>query len=104
MSNIQDSEDRGIMIFAWWMAVLADGYSSTYFRKKPMLCVFAFSLSFRWKSTNLLNGLLDILHRDDDDYDIDFYTAASITPPDPSDTQKPTSSREHLEVRVIYPR
>lgn len=27
------------MIFAWWMAVLADGYSSTYFRKKPMLWV-----------------------------------------------------------------
>jgi hypothetical protein len=41
MSNIQDDEDRGIMIFAWWMAVLADGYSSAYFRKKPMLCVAA---------------------------------------------------------------
>ena len=39
MSNIQDDEDRGIMIFAWWMAVLADGYSAAYFRKKPMLSV-----------------------------------------------------------------
>ena len=29
------------MIFAWWMAVLADGYSSAYFRKKPMLWVVA---------------------------------------------------------------
>lgn len=46
MSNIQDSEDRGIMIFAWWMAVLADGYSSAYFRKKPMLCVVAFTSPF----------------------------------------------------------
>jgi hypothetical protein len=42
-SKIQDTEDRGIMIFAWWMAVLADGYSSAYFRKKPMLCVVTFT-------------------------------------------------------------
>jgi len=38
------------MIFAWWMAVLADGYSSTYFRKKPMLCVVASTLSFCGRS------------------------------------------------------
>jgi hypothetical protein len=50
MSNIQDNEDRGIMIFAWWMAVLADGYSSAYFRKKPMLCVVATTLPFRGQS------------------------------------------------------
>lgn len=30
------------MIFAWWMAVLADGYSSAYFRKKPTLSVLPF--------------------------------------------------------------
>ncbi|KAF9651348.1 hypothetical protein BDM02DRAFT_3163392 [Thelephora ganbajun] len=76
MSNIQDSEDRGIMIFAWWMAVLADGYSSTYFRKKPML--------------------------DDDDYDIDFYTAAPVAALDPLETQKLTSNREHLEFLGYY--
>jgi hypothetical protein len=46
MSNIQDTEGRGIMIFAWWMGVLADGYSSAYFRKKPMLCVAASSSLF----------------------------------------------------------
>lgn len=47
MSTIQDDEDRGIMIFAWWMAVLADGYSSAYFRKKPTLCVVASNINFR---------------------------------------------------------
>lgn len=77
MSNIQDNEERGIMIFAWWMAVLSDGYSSAYFRKKPIL--------------------------DDDDYDIDFYTAAPITAPDPSDdTQRLASNREHLEFLGYY--
>jgi len=77
MSNIQDHEDRGIMIFAWWMAVLADGYSAAYFRKKPTL--------------------------DDDDYDIDFYTATPITVPDPSDnSQRLTSNREHLEFLGYY--
>lgn len=45
------------MIFAWWMAVLADGYSSAYFRKKPMLCVVASWLSFRWKSPKLTQRL-----------------------------------------------
>jgi len=47
MTKIIDNEDRGIMIFAWWMTVLADGYSAAYFRKKPMLCVVASTLSFR---------------------------------------------------------
>ena len=37
MSNIQDPEDRGTMIFAWWMACLADAYRSVYYRRKPML-------------------------------------------------------------------
>ena len=26
------------MIFAWWMATLCDGYSSAYYRRKPLLC------------------------------------------------------------------
>jgi hypothetical protein len=42
---------------------------------------------------------LGFIRRDDDDYDIDFYTAAPITAPDPSDdAQKLASNREHLEV------
>ncbi|TRM63963.1 hypothetical protein BD626DRAFT_493337 [Schizophyllum amplum] len=40
---------RGTMLFAWWMACLADAYGSAYYRRKPLL--------------------------DDDDYDIDFYTS-----------------------------
>lgn len=39
MAGLQGEEHRGIMIFAWWMAVLADGYSAAYFRKKPVLYV-----------------------------------------------------------------
>lgn len=27
------------MIFAWWMACLADAYRSVYYRRKPMLYV-----------------------------------------------------------------
>ncbi|KAG9315917.1 hypothetical protein JVU11DRAFT_3568 [Chiua virens] len=69
MADIKDPETRGTMIFSWWMACLADAYSSLYYRRKPML--------------------------DDDDYDIDFYTA------DPSvqeniSPEKP-SPREQLE-------
>ena len=39
MSNIEDPEARGTMIFAWWMACLADAYRSVYYRRKPMLYV-----------------------------------------------------------------
>lgn len=39
MSNIHDPEARGTMIFAWWMACLADAYRSVYYRRKPMLYV-----------------------------------------------------------------
>ncbi len=39
MSNIEDPEARGTMIFAWWMACLADAYRSVYYRRKPMLLV-----------------------------------------------------------------
>ena len=55
MTNIQDPEARGTMIFAWWMACLAvghiifailmmsselraqDAYHSAYYRRKPQL-------------------------------------------------------------------
>jgi len=70
-----DSEDRGTIIFAWWMTCLSDAYASAYYRRKPVL--------------------------DDDDYDIDFYTAGPVCPPsqDNSDGQTPCPSpREQLEV------
>ncbi|KAL6308423.1 hypothetical protein BKA93DRAFT_815437 [Sparassis latifolia] len=71
MANIQDPEARGTMIFAWWMACLADAYRSVYYRRKPML--------------------------DDDDYDIDFYTVGPI-PPDEIESHAPQPSpREQLE-------
>ncbi|KAH9948835.1 hypothetical protein B0H21DRAFT_204183 [Amylocystis lapponica] len=72
MSNIRDPEARGTMIFAWWMACLADAYRSVYYRRKPML--------------------------DDDDYDIDFYTVGPV-PPDVVETHAPQPSpREQLEM------
>ncbi|KAI0693448.1 hypothetical protein C8T65DRAFT_668057 [Cerioporus squamosus] len=76
MSNIEDPEARGTMIFAWWMACLADAYRSVYYRRKPML--------------------------DDDDYDIDFYTVGPI-PPDIIESHAPQPSpREQLEVLGYY--
>ncbi|KAF8133637.1 hypothetical protein EV363DRAFT_1397058 [Boletus edulis] len=69
MADIKDPETRGTMIFAWWMACLADAFSSFYYRRKPML--------------------------DDDDYDIDFYTADPIHQEN-VDPEKP-SPREQLE-------
>lgn len=47
MSNIHDPEARGTMIFAWWMACLADAYRSVYYRRKPMLYVRFSSLVFK---------------------------------------------------------
>ena len=41
MTNIQDPEARGTMIFAWWMACLADAYHSAYYRRKPQLSVIS---------------------------------------------------------------
>ncbi|KAI0662247.1 hypothetical protein C8Q70DRAFT_1051719 [Cubamyces menziesii] len=78
MSNIHDPEARGTMIFAWWMACLADAYRSVYYRRKPML--------------------------DDDDYDIDFYTVGPV-PPDIIETSPATqpSPREQLEFLVRHP-
>ena len=72
MTNIQDPENRGTMIFAWWMACISDAYASAYYRRKPVL--------------------------DDDDYDIDFYTVDAANS-DMSDNSTPTPSpREQLEV------
>lgn len=73
MANIQDPENRGTMIFAWWMTCICDAYASAYYRRKPVL--------------------------DDDDYDIDFYTAEPVPPA--SNGQGPTPSpREQLEVML----
>ncbi|KIO06193.1 hypothetical protein M404DRAFT_139322, partial [Pisolithus tinctorius Marx 270] len=71
MIEYKDRDTRGKIIFAWWMACLCDAFSALYYRRKPML--------------------------DDDDYDIDFYTA---TPDGSSDSSK-SSSREQLEVRRL---
>jgi len=76
MANIQDPDARGTMIFAWWMACLADAYHAVYYRRKPML--------------------------DDDDYDIDFYTADSVMQ-EAVETQISTPSpREQLEFLGYY--
>lgn len=76
MANIQDPDARGTMIFAWWMACLCDAYHAVYYRRKPML--------------------------DDDDYDIDFYTADPIMQ-ETIETQSPKPSpREQLEFLGYY--
>jgi hypothetical protein len=89
MSSIQEPDARGTMIFAWWMACLSDAFSAMYYRRKPILCVFvrdSSALSYRR------------LCSDDDDYDIDFYTADPMHEV-PSDSATPTPSpREQLEV------
>ncbi|KAF8840752.1 hypothetical protein BDN67DRAFT_902856 [Paxillus ammoniavirescens] len=74
MADIKDPETRGTMIFAWWMACLADAFSAFYYRRKPML--------------------------DDDDYDIDFYTVVDPGVQESMDPGKP-SPREQLEVCLI---
>ncbi|THV05239.1 hypothetical protein K435DRAFT_117888 [Dendrothele bispora CBS 962.96] len=70
-STISDPEARGTMIFAWWMTCICDAFSSVYYRRKPIL--------------------------DDDDYDIDFYTAA-----DPVNVAGAPSPREQLEFLGYY--
>ncbi|KAI0755265.1 hypothetical protein C8Q80DRAFT_1216974 [Daedaleopsis nitida] len=72
MANIEEPEARGTMIFAWWMACLADAYRSAYYRRKPML--------------------------DDDDYDIDFYTVGPVPPAIIESHAPQPSPREQLEV------
>ncbi|KAH6912531.1 hypothetical protein BKA70DRAFT_765503 [Coprinopsis sp. MPI-PUGE-AT-0042] len=78
MANLRDTESRGTMIFAWWMACISDAYASAYYRRKPVL--------------------------DDDDYDIDFYTvgpAPQETQGDSTTTTAP-STREQLEFLGYY--
>ncbi|KAF8272856.1 hypothetical protein EI94DRAFT_1769658 [Lactarius quietus] len=69
ISNIQDPEARGTMIFAWWMACLSDAYGSTYYRRKPQI--------------------------DEGDYDVDFYIVDTVAV-DPDGQTKP-GPREQLE-------
>ncbi|KAJ8080689.1 hypothetical protein PM082_017523 [Marasmius tenuissimus] len=57
-AQIPDTEERGTLIFAWWMACICDAFGSLYYRRKPVL--------------------------DDDDYDIDFYTVDPIATEPPS--------------------
>ncbi|KAI6122479.1 hypothetical protein EDD16DRAFT_764512 [Pisolithus croceorrhizus] len=71
MIEIKDQDTRGRMIFAWWMACLCDAFSSFYYHRKPIL--------------------------DDDDYDIDFYTATRDGPDSAN-----ASSREQLEFLGYY--
>ncbi|KAI0061481.1 hypothetical protein BV25DRAFT_1916847 [Artomyces pyxidatus] len=76
ISNIQDPEHRGTMIFAWWMACLSDAYGAAYYRRKPQV--------------------------DDADYDVDFYTAETVSM-DPADGQHgDPHPREHLEFLGYY--
>jgi hypothetical protein len=75
MLSIQDVEFRGSMVFAWWMACLCDAFGAAYYRRKPLL--------------------------DNDDYDIDFYTADPVSATDlAASSTTSASSREQLEVRV----
>ncbi|KAG6831008.1 hypothetical protein H0H87_006581 [Tephrocybe sp. NHM501043] len=70
-----DPEARAMMVFAWWMACFCDAYASAYYRRKPVL--------------------------DDEDYDIDFYTADPVVPGD-QDGAPLTSPREQLEFLGYY--
>lgn len=76
LADIQDPENRGTIVFAWWMTCLCDAYASAYYRRKPIL--------------------------DDEDYDIDFYTAGPVSV-EGADTQNPgPSPREQLEFLGYY--
>lgn len=37
VSGLIEPEHRNTMVYAWWMACLADAYSALYFRRKPVL-------------------------------------------------------------------
>ncbi|KAG6841960.1 hypothetical protein C0991_004448 [Blastosporella zonata] len=77
LASIADQEIRAMMVFAWWMACLCDAYASAYYRRKPVL--------------------------DDDDYDIDFYTADPVIAGSLDALGGPLSSpREQLEVLGYY--
>ncbi|THH09267.1 hypothetical protein EW146_g8729 [Bondarzewia mesenterica] len=74
ISNIQDPEARGTMIFAWWMACLSDAYGAAYYRRKPAL--------------------------EDSDYDIDFYTVDPVQADSADSHVMKPDPREHLEFRA----
>ncbi|RDB18033.1 hypothetical protein Hypma_000879 [Hypsizygus marmoreus] len=77
LATIQDAESRSTMIFAWWMACICDAYASAYYRRKPVL--------------------------DDEDYDIDFYTADPVSSDMMESHGGPMSSpREQLEALGYY--
>ncbi|KAG6336063.1 hypothetical protein ID866_3036 [Astraeus odoratus] len=78
MADIKDPDTRGTMIFAWWMACLADANVNHDRGIPPVAAVAAVPPALR----------------DDDDYDIDFYTADA-------DSAKP-STREQLEFLGYY--
>jgi hypothetical protein len=91
MTSIQDPEARGTMIFAWWMACLSDAFSSAYYRHKPVLYVYLLSML-------RLAPAYSTGFRDDDDYDIDFYTAEPVPQEIPDSSTPVPSPREQLEV------
>ncbi|KAJ7644050.1 hypothetical protein FB45DRAFT_999277 [Roridomyces roridus] len=77
LTTISDPEARGTMIFAFWMACIADAYGSVYYRHKS--CI------------------------DDEDYDIDFYTVDPINPENMGDSHASLPSpREQLEFLGYY--
>lgn len=60
-------------------------------------CQFPLVLLF-WNTAPEVWAFVD---RDDDDYDIDFYTADPVSP-DPVEGQQAPSTREQLEVRTLF--
>lgn len=76
MATLPDTESRGTMIFAWWMACISDAYASAYYRRKPVL--------------------------DDDDYDIDFYTVGPSPQEQTDSASTAPSTREQLEFLGYY--
>ncbi|KAJ7175762.1 hypothetical protein C8R46DRAFT_1160905 [Mycena filopes] len=76
LTTISDPDARGTMIFAFWMACIADAYGSVYYRHKPVL--------------------------DDDDYDIDFYTVDPINPEATEGHPPVPDPREQLEFLGYY--
>lgn len=78
LADIQEPENRGTIVFAWWMTCLCDAYASAYYRRKPIL--------------------------DDEDYDIDFYTAGPVSAEGGGPEGQPPgpSPREQLEFLGYY--
>ncbi len=68
-------DERGTLVFCWWIACLSDAIGSAYLRRKPLLYVKA---GVRRNGTNTC-------FRDDDDYDTKGIadTAGFVSPADP---------------------